>query len=717
MARGQALVFWALWTCSACSLTNPPEPRPAPPGACVGYSCESDPCGACDPSASCVGTKCRCLPGYLDLLGDGTHCKPEPGAQQDPEQNRNLVLPPIQIPNPNPPERESKPASGPAPPAKPDLDAGPTPACHNAGDCSVNARCEIDDGEAVCRCVPGYTDQNGACKNVDECVLQQHDCGENERCIDTPGSFSCQCTPGYSRVGVQCINDDACAAEPCGAHEACTTLPGSYRCDCAPGYIAAGDNECIDSEECANGALQCIQQARCESRPGPDACVCYPYFAVELDDGKRKCEERIGFRWYSPFAGRLRLGGGADGTVQDELILLDYPFDGDGGNCSDVFTAQPGTDFLLSVLPVRAKEPLDGEVVPKCRWARDLHLGGGAIVARALDRRGAVVLDLSLGEGQATIDGSKVGVPGRENLLYFAPGGAFVWAAPILCEASQTPGAQLLVDLTTDPRGDVYALLRFDATCPAAGNTLPQATSDNVAIMKLARDTGAVLWAKSAVDEPGTSVDFNGLAVAPDGNVYVSGNVYTGQADFGTPTAASAGFVLALDTNGATRWLHPLADAERVDGIAAGAVDSVQVMSSTKESESQMRVFDAHGLDPRDGQETWQTRVATNGYSLTDISSDARGRTIVAVSVSGTGTIGGDPVLQGGGQIWNGLIALDASGNVRWTRALVRGSDGINGAQMTPTGDVLVSGKCAEPCTFEAKWGTFAGNFTLRLRI
>jgi len=716
MVRGAALAFWVLWTCSACSLVNAPEERLAPPSPCAGYyGCEPHPCDACDPSASCAGGRCHCLPGYLDPLGDGTRCEPEPGADPGLEAGPNLVQPAILIPNQTPSRTPSQtPNQTPnltLPP--PDSGVDPTPACHNAGDCHVNARCEIDDGEAVCRCAPGYTDQDGACQNVDECELQQHDCGENERCIDTPGAFSCVCTPGYSRVGGQCINDDACAAEPCGAYETCTTLPGSYRCDCAPGYIGDGDNGCIDSEECANGELQCSDLARCESRPGPDACVCRPYYAVA--ESKSECAERIEFRWWKPVAGRLRVGGGAEGGAGDDLILLDYHFNGDGGHCSSVFTAQPGTDFLLSVLPAYGGDFIDGELVPLCRWARDLHLGGGAIVARALDRRGAVVLDLSLGEGQATIDGNKVGAPGRENLLYFAPGGAFVWAVPIPCEASQTPGAQVLVDLTTDPAGDVYALLRYDATCQAAWNTLPQATSDNVAIVKLAHDTGAVLWARSVVDEPGTAVAFNGLAVAPDGNVYVSGNVYSGQTGFGTTTAASAGFVLALEANGATRWLHPLGDADAVVGLAAGSVDSVHVMTR---SENETQVFDAHALDSRDGQEIWETRVATGGSSPIDISSDARGRTIVAVSVNDTGTIGGDPLPDGGGQPWNALIALDASGNVTWIRALVQGIDGINGAQMTPSGRLYVTGRCPDVCIFEPGYGTLhPENFTLGMRI
>jgi hypothetical protein len=395
---------------------------------------------------------------------------------------------------------------------------------------------------------------------------------------------------------------------------------------------------------------------------------------------------------------------------------LDYPFTGDAGRCSLVFTAHPGTDYLLSVIPVDANQTRDGELVPLCRWARDLHLGAGAVVARAIDRRGAVVLDLSLGEGQATIDGNKVGVPGRENLLYFAPGGAFLWTWSIPCVATGTPGAYVLRNLITDPAGDVYVLLQYDATCQDAANMFPQATSDNVAIIKLARDTGDVLWARSIVNEPDTVLAFNDLAIAPDGNVYASGNVHPIRTDTGTNTVASTGFVLALDASGATRWLHLHGDGDLTVGIAAGSVDGVQVVTSAWESE--MRVFDAHALDVRDGSEVWETRVTTDGYSVTDVASDPRGRTIVAVSVNDTGTIGGDPVPAGQGQPWHALISLNADGSVRWTRAVVQGIYGINGTQMTPSGRLFVTGTCAAGCHIGPGVGiTGYSNFVVEFRM
>jgi outer membrane protein assembly factor BamB len=131
-----------------------------------------------------------------------------------------------------------------------------------------------------------------------------------------------------------------------------------------------------------------------------------------------------------------------------------------------------------------------------------------------------------------------------------------------------------------------------------------------------------------------------------------------------------------------------------------------------------MRAFDAHGLDARDGREVWKTRIATDAFSFTDISSDARGRTTVAVYVSDTGTIGGGPMPDGGGKLWNALIALNADGTVRWTRALVQGLGGINGAHMTPSGLLVVSGRCTAGCWLSPKAGSSVPeNFTVHLRM
>ncbi|XP_058491292.1 hemicentin-1 [Solea solea] len=80
-------------------------------------------------------------------------------------------------------------------------------------------------------CPAGYTNRDGTCVDVDECVFRkpcQHECQ------NTIGSFRCLCPPGYQLLpnGRSCKDIDECVEQgiQCGHNQMCFNTRGGYQC-------------------------------------------------------------------------------------------------------------------------------------------------------------------------------------------------------------------------------------------------------------------------------------------------------------------------------------------------------------------------------------------------------------------------------------------------------------------------------------------------------
>ncbi|XP_030000348.1 hemicentin-1 [Sphaeramia orbicularis] len=80
-------------------------------------------------------------------------------------------------------------------------------------------------------CPVGYTNRDGKCVDVDECLLRkpcQHECH------NTIGSFQCLCPPGYHLLpnGRSCKDIDECVEQgiQCGHNQMCFNTRGGYQC-------------------------------------------------------------------------------------------------------------------------------------------------------------------------------------------------------------------------------------------------------------------------------------------------------------------------------------------------------------------------------------------------------------------------------------------------------------------------------------------------------
>ncbi|XP_041856289.1 hemicentin-1 [Melanotaenia boesemani] len=93
-------------------------------------------------------------------------------------------------------------------------------------------------------CPVGYTNRDGACVDVDECLLRkpcQHECH------NTIGSFQCSCPPGYQLLpnGRSCKDIDECVEQgiKCGHNQMCFNTRGGYQCldtPCPASYQTGG---------------------------------------------------------------------------------------------------------------------------------------------------------------------------------------------------------------------------------------------------------------------------------------------------------------------------------------------------------------------------------------------------------------------------------------------------------------------------------------------
>ncbi|XP_022055628.1 uncharacterized protein si:dkey-163f14.6 [Acanthochromis polyacanthus] len=183
--------------------------------------------------------------------------------------------------------------------------SGVTPVCLESTPCSVNnggcsqlcshsqhhnQSSNQNQNRTQCLCRQGFTllDDGRTCRDVDECVEEQHQCQQG--CINTFGSFKCSCDDGYHPAHDQtsCTDVDECLlpAAVTGCVFGCVNTPGSFHCQCPAGYsLRTADGRCQDVDECAvnQGLGPCME--RCHNSPGSYRCSC-TYGHILAGDGR-----------------------------------------------------------------------------------------------------------------------------------------------------------------------------------------------------------------------------------------------------------------------------------------------------------------------------------------------------------------------------------------------------------------------------------------------
>ncbi|KAM3610982.1 uncharacterized protein V6R79_011806 [Siganus canaliculatus] len=123
-------------------------------------------------------------------------------------------------------------------------------------------------------CPVGYTNRDGTCVDIDECLLRkpcQHECR------NTIGSFQCSCPPGYKLLpnGRNCKDIDECVEQgiQCGHNQMCFNTRGGYQCldtPCPASYQSGrSPGTCYRpcSRDCATGGSPLLLQYKLLTLP------------------------------------------------------------------------------------------------------------------------------------------------------------------------------------------------------------------------------------------------------------------------------------------------------------------------------------------------------------------------------------------------------------------------------------------------------------------
>ncbi|XP_036791689.1 hemicentin-1 [Oncorhynchus mykiss] len=123
-------------------------------------------------------------------------------------------------------------------------------------------------------CPIGYTNRDGTCVDVDECLLRnpcQHECR------NTIGGFQCLCPTGYQLLpnGRSCTDIDECAVQgiQCGHNQMCFNTRGGYQCletPCPASYQKGGSpGTCYRpcSRDCGSGGSPLLLQYKLLTLP------------------------------------------------------------------------------------------------------------------------------------------------------------------------------------------------------------------------------------------------------------------------------------------------------------------------------------------------------------------------------------------------------------------------------------------------------------------
>nr|XP_039274602.1 fibrillin-2-like isoform X1 [Styela clava] len=226
--------------------------------------------------------------------------------------------------------------------------------------CRINAQCVNLQGSYRCSCKDGYTDRNGECVDVDECI-EQEACS-NGQCENREGGFLCICNQGFKSINDEqaCEDVDECDFDPCGFGN-CQNMVGSYICTCYNGFTLSDNGDCVDTDECVE--LSVCRNGLCINEDGSYSCMCDDGYKVARDGrscidanecmedaavcGEGSCQNMDGsFKCFCPDG--YSSPDGKSCIDDDECELLDMCTNGDCVNTPGSFTCVCPPNFALS---------------------------------------------------------------------------------------------------------------------------------------------------------------------------------------------------------------------------------------------------------------------------------------------------------------------------------------------------------------------------------
>ncbi|XP_022241756.1 fibrillin-1-like [Limulus polyphemus] len=203
-------------------------------------------------------------------------------------------------------------------------------------DCGPEGTCVVRNRQAVCRCQPGFENNNHlSCIDIDECKL--HPCHSSAICENVQGSYTCSCplglvgdpriSPGCHDPNIcyngnsDCLDTAACmlvdgvpyCKDPCddptscGVNATCKAVNHEAVCSCPFGFtgnpeIQCKKVECIKNQECHNnevclknrcvdaclGQIICGKNTNCVSQDHSSICRCQDGYYGDPVAGCRK---------------------------------------------------------------------------------------------------------------------------------------------------------------------------------------------------------------------------------------------------------------------------------------------------------------------------------------------------------------------------------------------------------------------------------------------
>lgn len=116
-------------------------------------------------------------------------------------------------------------------------------------------------GSYRCRCAPGFRNAgfltpagqaSGPCVDIQECSDNPQPCSPGQ-CLETKGGYQCRCPPGYQFLNGACVQINFCVVEDKCKPGKCALTEGSYICTCPAGYTSTSlpAKDCVQVNECA----------------------------------------------------------------------------------------------------------------------------------------------------------------------------------------------------------------------------------------------------------------------------------------------------------------------------------------------------------------------------------------------------------------------------------------------------------------------------------